>query len=333
MKTNLHLLTAIAAAIGTTLAVAEDESRPLRGTPSFPAGNPPPTRSTSPLRPAAFLGVATSPLPPVLTAQLGLPDGFGLVVDEVLPESPADKAGVLRFDVLRQFNDQNLVDPNQLSTLVRAQARDAEVSLTLLRKGQEQKVTVKIAERPMPVRMQFPAPVGEIREQIDRLKEEFGDKARKLQERTRDFQDRMKEHQERLKIWQANPNGEMPKPPVLNLPVEPADILREVRPGGAAQVRVLEPNGTVTYNIANAKVLMKDDSGEIEVSSSDGRRKLVAKNAKGEVIFDGPIDTPEQIKALPEDLRKKVETIEVRTKIEPGTPLVPRPPEAGRELQ
>ena len=333
MKTNLHLLTAIAAAIGTTLAVAEDESRPLRGTPSFPAGNPPHTRSTSPLRPAAFLGVATSPLPPVLTAQLGLPDGFGLVVDEVLPESPADKAGVLRFDVLRQFNDQNLVDPNQLSTLVRAQARDAEVSLTLLRKGQEQKVTVKIAERPMPVRMQFPAPVGEIREQIDRLKEEFGDKARKLQERTRDFQDRMKEHQERLKIWQANPIGEMPKPPVLNLPVEPADILREVRPGGAAQVRVLEPNGTVTYNTANAKVLMKDDSGEIEVSSSDGRRKLVAKNAKGEVIFDGPIDTPEQIKALPEDLRKKVETIEVRTKIEPGTPLVPRPPEAGRELQ
>ena len=333
MKTKLHLLTAITAAVGTMLAVAEDESRPVRGTPSFPAGNPPPTRSTSPLRPAAFLGVATSPVPPVLTAQLGLPDGFGLVVDEVLPESPADKAGVLRFDVLRQFNDQNLVDPNQLSTLVRAQARDAEVSLTLLRKGQEQKVTVKIAERPMPVRMQFPAPVGEIREQIDRLKEEFGDKARKLQERTRDFQDRMKEHQERLKIWQANPIGEMPKPPVLNLPVEPADILREVRPGGAAQVRVLEPNGSVTYNTANAKVLMKDDSGEIEVTSSDGRRKLVAKNAKGEVIFDGSIDTPEQIKALPEDLRKKVETIEVRTKIEPGTPRVPRPPEAGRELQ
>lgn len=330
MKTKLRLLTTITAALVAAPVFAEDERKPVAPAPLRSADEfrtPPLSRPST--RPTAFLGVATSPVEPVLAAQLGLPEGFGLVVDEVMPESPAGKAGVQRFDVLRLFNDQQLTDPGQLAALVRAAGKDAEVSLTLLRKGQEQKFSMKIAERPMPVR----APLGDLERPIKRLEETFESGARKLQEKTREFQDRMKEYEERLKKWQANPGGDMPKPPMLNLPVEPANILREVRPGGAAQVRVLEPNGSVTYNTANAKVLMKDDSGEIEVSSSDGRRKLVAKNAQGEVIFDGPIDTPEQVKALPEELRKKVESIEVRTKVAPGVPPPPVPPAPGRELQ
>ncbi len=332
MKAKLHLLTALAAALTTIPAIAADEGS-FRKTPSLNAANPSPVRPIPPLQTTTFLGVVTFPLPPVLSAQLGLPDGFGIFVDEILPDSPAETAGVQRFDVLRQFNDQSLTSAQQLSALVRDQAKDAEVSLTLLRKGQEQKVAVKLAERPLPARMQFPAPAGEIRGQVDRLREGFDDRARRLQEQTNELQNRVQEYQGRLKKWQAEPRGEMPKPPEFRPSVEPADILREIRPGGAAQVRLLEPNGTVTYNTANAKVLMKDESGEIEVSSNDGRRKLLAKNAKGEVIFDGPIDTPEQIKALPEELRKKVEVIEVRTKVESIPALPPPLPEARRELQ
>ena len=331
MKTKLRILIAIAAACGLSFASAEDErpASPPRGADETRASAP--ARPT--LRPAAFLGVATSPLPPVLTAQLGLPDGFGLVVDEVVPDSPAGKAGVQRFDVLRQFNDQYLVDPNQLATLVRAQGKDAEVSLTLLRKGQERKVTVKIAERPMPLGLHFPAPVGEIREHLERLKEDAGDQTRKLREQMREFQDRMKQYEERLKKWQARPEGDLPKPPELQPPREPADRPPEIRPGGAGPERRGEQRSSVTAGTATAKAVMKDDSGEIEVSSSDGRRKLVAKNAQGEVIFDGPIDTPEQMRALPEELRKKVESIDVRTKTEPDAPRPPRAPDAGREVQ
>lgn len=331
MKTKLRLLTAIAAAGGLSFASAEDERQP--GPPHSGDESRAPAPPRPMLRPAAFLGVATSPLPPVLTAQLGLPDGFGLVVDEVVPDSPAGKAGVQRFDVLRQFNDQYLVDPNQLATLVRAQGKDAEVSLILLRKGQERKVTVKIAERPMPVGLHFPAPVGEIREHIERLKEDAGDQTRKLREHMREFQDRMKQYEERLKKWQARPEGDLPKPPEFQPPREPADRPQEIRPGGAGQERRGEHRSSVTSSTATAKAVMKDDSGEIEVSSSDGRRKLVAKNAQGQVIFDGPIDTPEQVRALPEELRKKVESIDVRTKTEPDAPRLLHPREAGREVQ
>src|SRR5579862_3142527 len=41
----------------------------------------------------AYLGVSSSPAPPVVRKQLGLPEGMGLVVDIVMPESPAATAG------------------------------------------------------------------------------------------------------------------------------------------------------------------------------------------------------------------------------------------------
>ena len=197
-------------------------------------------------------------------------------------------------------------------SLVRAQARDAEVSLTLLRKGQEQKIAVKIAERPMLEHLRFPAPTGEIREQIERLKDGVGDKARKLEEQVREFERRMREYQERLRKWRGHPEAEMPKPPEFHPPAEPADSPRERQPDTPAPERRAELRSTAT-----SKVLMKDDSGEIEVTSTDGQRHLIARGIKGETIFDGPIDTPEQLKALPEELRKKIETIDVRTKVDP----------------
>jgi hypothetical protein len=75
--------------------------------------------------------------------------------------------------------------------------------------------------------------------------------------------------------------------------------------------------GASSYNTADAKFLIKDESGDIEVSSKDGKRVLVARDAAGKTIFDGPINTEEERKTLPEDIRKKIDQIVVRTVAEP----------------
>ncbi len=333
MNAKSRLLLILASLLCASSAFAQDERKPAPPTPPAP---PPIVKRTPPAvfpampvvgPPVRFLGVSTSQVPSALAAQLGLPESLGLVVDEVMPESPAGRAGVQKFDVLRLFNEQQLFGPNQLAALVRMQAWDAEVSLTLLRKGQEQKVSLRLND---PMRMPPPEPASEWKDQIERFKGGVGDKVRQLQEQTRDYERRVREYHELLKKWQAEAGAAMPKlpdfPPAAA--IEPADILREVRPGGPAQVRFFQPNGTVTYNTAHAKLVMKDHDGEIEVTSNDGRRKLIAKNAKGEVVFDGPIDTPEQIKALPEDLRNKVTAIELRTKTEFNIPVPPPQPSA-----
>ena len=58
--------------------------------------------------------------------------------------------------------------------------------------------------------------------------------------------------------------------------------------------------------------MMKDTDGEIEVTMRDGQRSLTAKNAAGETVFTGPIDTPEQRAAVPEPFRKKLNAIEAQ---------------------
>ena len=223
MKTKLHILSAIVATLSTPLAFAQEERRPEKPQVSSPERRRTPAAPAT--RPLAFLGVATSPVPPVLAAQLGLPEGFGLVAEEIAVDSPAEKAGVQRFDVLRLFNDQQLTDPGQLAALVRAQGKDAEVTLTLLRKGQEQKVALRLTERPMPERRP-----GEMREQIERLKDRAGDKARRMQEQARDLEKRLREYQERIKNWRGAPGEEMPKPPEFHPPAEPAEGRRDERP-------------------------------------------------------------------------------------------------------
>ena len=288
-----------------------------------------------PSKPTPYIGVITTPPPAVLSAQLSLAEGFGLVVSDMLPDSPAAKAGVQRYDVLTKFNDQQLVDPGQFATLVRALKKDTEASLIFIRKAQEQKVTVTIEERLLPERRSYPSPGmfpgGDIRRMngdVDKARNQMQDYAARMQERARAYGDKMREYQERMKDWQKNPSAEKPQPPEPPAAeptsgIQPEDILREVRPGGVAQIRLLKPDGVVTYNTANAKLLMKDDTGEVELTTHDGKRSLVARNAQGETVFDGSIDTEDQRKALPEDVRKKIELIEVQRKLMQIPPASP----------
>jgi hypothetical protein len=91
-----------------------------------------------------------------LAAQLKQPEGFGLVVDEVLPDSPAKSAGLERNDLILRFEDQVLVNPPQLEALIRRAGKDKEAALTVLRGGAEQKITVRVGEKMLPERRGLP---------------------------------------------------------------------------------------------------------------------------------------------------------------------------------
>jgi serine protease Do len=276
--------------------------------------------------------VVTMPPPPALTAQLGLKDGFGLLVHEVLPNSPAATAGLQKHDMLTKLNDQQLVESGQFSTLVRGAGKDTEVTLTLLRGGKEQTVTVKVGERMAPPRMPFTEGFDP-RRQMENMKAPAQEQLKRIQERMKEFEQKIREYQERLKIWQKDPTSEMPQPPTppkfdpenAAIHLNPADILVHAQPGGPRRVHLINTAGASSYNTADAKFLIKDENGDIEVSSKDGKRVLVARNAAGETIFDGPIDTEEERKTLPEEIRKKIDQIVVRTNVEPFERPVPAP--------
>lgn len=97
----------------------------------------------------AYLGVATTPVDPMLARHLRLRPGVGLLVQMVDEESAA--AGKVEAeDILTELDGQILVNPEQLSTLVRLQKRGQEVALKLRRAGVEQTVKVTLGEREPP---------------------------------------------------------------------------------------------------------------------------------------------------------------------------------------
>src|SRR6058998_4131594 len=126
------------------------------GQPGQPPGGPGGDRDRHEKKvPVTFLGVETSDVPSVVSEQLGLARGFGLVVDYVVPDGPAAAAGVQQNDIIKMLNDQILTEPDQLAKLVRSFAEGTNVTLTILRKGQEQKITVKLTKKEVPQRPEF----------------------------------------------------------------------------------------------------------------------------------------------------------------------------------
>src|SRR3954452_16935921 len=135
--------------------------------------------------PVTFLGVETSSVPRVVSEQLGLPKGFGLVVDYVVPDGPAAAAGVQPNDILKMLNDQILMEPDQLSKLIRSYKEGDTVSLTVLRKGAETKLTAKLQKRDVPQRrdgnfMRHPERFG-MGEDFNEQMKQFGEEMKNMQ--------------------------------------------------------------------------------------------------------------------------------------------------------
>lgn len=93
-----------------------------------------------------YIGIAPGPVGDEVRAQLPLKDGEGIKVNHVVEDSPAAKAGVQEHDILTKLDDQILVEPEQLRSLVKMKKPGDEVKLTLLRKGEQKEIKVVLGE-------------------------------------------------------------------------------------------------------------------------------------------------------------------------------------------
>jgi len=86
-------------------------------------------------------------LDPDLTKALSLPDNEGVLVDEVVGESPAEKAGLKHGDVIVAFAGNPIHEVKDLTKAVRKASPGDEVAITVLRDGQRQDLKVTLGER------------------------------------------------------------------------------------------------------------------------------------------------------------------------------------------
>src|SRR5881409_975526 len=264
------------------------------GPPGLPGGH-----DKAPKVPMTFLGVETSHVPDVVSEQLGLAKGLGLVVEYVVPNSPAASAGIQQNDILKMLNDQILIEPSQLRKLLQTFSDGTDVTLTILRKGQEQKITVKLAKKEIPQRhSMMPGEnhdghwdfdeTGDLGEQMQELKEQ-------LQEQLGDAQRGMI----RGAVIKAH---------------EAARRAREDARRAAREIRILSSdNGALKatrIDLGKAQIVFCDGKGEMKLENVNGKKLLTVKDPQGKLLFSGPVESKEDLDKVPVDVRERYERLQ-----------------------
>ena len=96
----------------------------------------------------AFIGVQMGPLDRRMADKLGVRDRRGVLVSDVVPQSPAAAAGVQPLDVITGFDGRDIEGPRDLQQVVERSEIGQQHSLRVLRDGKP--LTLEIAVRPLP---------------------------------------------------------------------------------------------------------------------------------------------------------------------------------------
>ena len=224
---------------------------------------------------------------------------MGLVVDYVEPNSPAAAAGVQQNDILKMLNDQILIEPSQLRKLLQTFSEGTDVTLTVLRKGQEQKLTAKLTKKEVPQRRNlFPGGNHDWHWDFD----ETGD----LGEQMQDLKEQLKEQ-----LGGAQ-RGVMRE--AVTQAHEAARRARDDARRAAEELRIFfEENGAMKasrIDLGKAQIVFSDDRGELKLQNVDGKKLLTAKDPQGKLLFSGPVETKEDLDKMPADVRKRYEKLQ-----------------------
>lgn len=113
-----------------------------------PAGRQAPAQRQ---RPRVYLGVFTVPVEDMdgrTRRKLKLPNSDGVFVEEVMPDSPAEQAGLKHGDVITHVNGRLVDDEEELSQDLHKLGAGKEVDLAIVRDGKKQNIKAKLGEVP-----------------------------------------------------------------------------------------------------------------------------------------------------------------------------------------
>lgn len=342
---------------GGTTATATAAPTPQPSHPTAPSAQVNAAAAEAEQRPMTYLGVLTREVPPEVSAQLSLPEGFGLTVDEVMPDSPATNAGVKPHDVLVKLDEQRLVNAKQLMALIRCHKKGDEISLTVISGGKEETRRVTLGERLVPVAEADPLkqnlnvwvpnprlPMlggaghelelnGKVPRQLQQFQQDY-------QERLERFQKAMGEYQEKLQAWsRGDHSAPMPQPPVLNMPLlGETPVVNATSAATLPPERLAPPEGARVHSYTQkeahtaANITRRDDSGEYSIRNVDGKSTFTVRDKDGKEQ-SWQINTEAERQAVPEAFQEKLRSMEDGVKLEmnslptPSAAPAPAPPE------
>ena len=97
-----------------------------------------------------WMGIAIQELSPALAQSFQLPESHqgGVLISEVNEKGPSAGGVLQRGDVLLEYRGKKVRDVNHLRNIVARTPVGSEVELTVLRNGEQKKLTMTVGERP-----------------------------------------------------------------------------------------------------------------------------------------------------------------------------------------
>lgn len=225
----------------------------------------------------AYLGVATESVEPAVARHLKLRPGEGLEVQMVDEKSPAQ--GTIRVnDILKELNGQWLVNPEQLRTVVRMMKPGEEANLVVIREGESRKVSVKLGSREV-------SPEEEMQAQMPRGMPGHG----------------MISPEDMMRMYRGyhgmTPRGQRPWPQEdQDDKDQDADVERDGKTGKSSD------DANVSVNVSSSTTISENGQTVTLTDHNGDKRLKVTKGNKK--VFEGPVSTEEQVKALAPEIRE-----------------------------
>ena len=142
-KYALGLLTAIILTAGVALAQQGTTPTPAPALPSEPL----PQAFSLFVEGGGFLGVYAEDISRENMGRYNLRDVRGVGVTQIVKDSPAEKAGLRKDDVILRIDNENVTSVRKLNRLVSEIAPDQSVKVVISRGGSEQELTATIGKR------------------------------------------------------------------------------------------------------------------------------------------------------------------------------------------
>jgi serine protease Do len=96
----------------------------------------------------AYLGIVPQDVTPAIAKAFGEKDARGALVGDVSANSPAQKSGIEKGDIILDVNGKPVADSNELRMTISMMQPDANVNLWVSRNGSQREVVVQLGELP-----------------------------------------------------------------------------------------------------------------------------------------------------------------------------------------
>lgn len=93
-----------------------------------------------------YIGISGSSVDTTLTEKYNVPQG--IYVEDVEKDSPAEKAGLQKGDIIKKFENTDVKSVNELNRVKNTHSIGEKVKLTIIRNNEEKEIEIELGETP-----------------------------------------------------------------------------------------------------------------------------------------------------------------------------------------